>query len=197
MNKFINYDNLFDTFLKSGQERFYTFKIAMNYYLENNGKIIVETGTQRQVDDWGAGCSTSALGKFMSEFSPESHLYSVDISSLNLKISKELCCQNYQSYISWHEQDSITFLKNFNNKIDFLYLDSYDWFEHEPQLTECQTHQLNEMKAAIDKMNTKSVILLDDNDLPGGGKTKLTKDYLSKNDWICLLDLKQSVWIRK
>jgi len=197
MNSFVQHDNSFDAHMKQGMDRFYTFKIAMNYYLQYEGKIIVETGTQRQLHDWGAGCSTSLIGKFISEFSPNSKLYSVDISHLNVQISKEICCQNYQSYINWHAEDSITFLKNFNQKIDFLYLDSYDWFPEEPGLTECQKHQLEEMKASLDKMNEKSVILLDDNDLPKGGKSRLTKEFLADNNWICILDSKQSVWIRR
>jgi hypothetical protein len=197
MNTFIEHSNLFDPHMKQGSERFHTFKIAMNYYLQYNGKVIVETGTQRQLNDWGAGCSTSLIGKFISEFSPTSRLYSVDISSLNIQISKEICCQDYRSHITWLTEDSIGFLKNFNEKIDFLYLDSYDWFPQEPGLTECQKHQLSEMEACLDKMNEKSVILLDDNDLPDGGKSKLTKEFLTNNNWICLLDSKQSIWIRK
>ena len=197
MNKFIQHDNPFDSYMRQSLERFYTFKIAMNYYLEHNGKVIVETGTQRQLNDWTAGCSTNLIGKFIAEFTPQSKLYSVDISHLNIRISKEICCQDYQPYINWAVQDSITFLKNFDQKIDFLYLDSYDWFAEEPGLTECQVHQLNEMKAALDKMNEKSIIVLDDNDLPDGGKSRLTKEFLIENNWICLFDSKQSIWIRK
>ena len=196
MNTFTDITNKFDIFLRNGADRLITFKIAMNYYLQHGGKIIVETGTQRQRDDWSAGCSTTVLGKFISEYTAESKLFSVDITPHNVMTSKFLC-EEYQNYIEWFTEDSVGFLKNFDQKIDFLYLDSYDWFPHEPQLTECQTHQLNEMLAAVDKMSEKSVILLDDNDLPDGGKTRITKNYLAENNWICLFDAKQSVWIRK
>jgi hypothetical protein len=194
MNTFIDFQNSFDTFLKNGPDRFNTFKISLNLFLQRNGKVIVETGCQRQSEDWGAGMSTFIFGKFIKEFSPESKLFTVDLSDFNIQIARSLT-REYEKYVNYFVSDSLEYLKNFQGKIDLLYLDSYDWTPDDP--LDCQTHQLNEFLLAEDKLTDQSIVLLDDNDFPDGGKTKLTKDYLEKKNWLCLLDAKQSLWIKK
>ena len=82
-----------------------------------------------------------------------------------------------------------------NEEIGLLYLDSLDYEENLQK--ESQEHQLNEIEAAYPKLTQNSIILLDDNDFPNGGKTKLTKEYLLKNNWQCVLDHQQSLWIKK
>lgn len=193
MNTFIDFQNSFDTFLRGGPDRFYTFKISLNLFLQRGGKTILETGCQRQEGDWGAGMSTFIFGKFIQEYSQESKLFTVDISSRNIAIAQFLT-KKYEKYINYFISDSLEYLKNFQEKIDLLYLDSYDWTPHNP--LECQKHQLDEFLMAEDKLTNKSIVLLDDNDFPDGGKTRLTKDYLEKKSWECLLDAKQSLWIK-
>jgi hypothetical protein len=36
--------------------------------------------------------------------------------------------------------------------------------------------------------------MIDDNQLPGGGKSRLAKEHLAGLGWSCLLDFQQSVW---
>jgi hypothetical protein len=91
--------------------------------------------------------------------------------------------------------DSVEFLKQFNEEIGLLYLDSLDYEENLQK--ESQEHQLNEIEAAYPKLTQNSIILLDDNDFPNGGKTKLTKEFLLKNNWQCALDHQQSLWVIK
>ena len=104
--------------------RYFTFKKALDILFKNRGRIIVETGTQRQEDDWGAGMSTTIFGKYCSFTG--SRLYTVDNDPRNLFTSKALT-EEFKDYIKYILSDSIKFLSDFNGKIDLLYLDSFDY----------------------------------------------------------------------
>ena len=70
---------------------------------------------------------------------------------------------------------------------------------NKPDIDPCQDHCLSEFKAAkkSGKLKDSTIILLDDNQLPGGGKPFKLKRELLKEGWICLLDYQQSLWIQK
>lgn len=42
----------------------------------------------------------------------------------------------------------------------------------------------------------RAVVLLDDNHMPGGGKTRLSKMFLRSKGWLCVLDWQQSLWVK-
>lgn len=111
-------------YAQPGYRRHATMKSALNLFVQNNGSIIVETGCCRLPDDWGAGLSTVMFGEFCKTYSKK--LYTVDLSSENMAICKNLT-KEYADVISYHVSDSVEFLNNFDNKIDLLYLDSYDY----------------------------------------------------------------------
>jgi len=56
---------------------------------------------------------------------------------------------------------------------------------------------LYEYKLFRKKLSRSSVIILEGNDYPGGAQTSLVKKQLGSDGFICLLDLQQSVWIRR
>ncbi len=60
----------------------------------------------------------------------------------------------------------------------------------------CQQHCLDELEAAWPFLNKQSVILIDDNNLAGGGKPRLAKFLLIERGWRCLLDHQQTLWIK-
>ncbi len=171
--------------------RYSTFKIAIGLFLQRQGGNIVETGTVRQENDWGAGYSTVIFAETLKEFDA-GHLWTVDISPENMDTSRRIT-QNVSEKITYVINDSINYISNIDREIDLLYLDSFDFVDIEPERTLCQEHQLNELKAAFPKLKQSSIILLDDN-MPNGGKTKLSKEFLIKEGWSCILDLYQSVW---
>jgi hypothetical protein len=62
----------------------------------------------------------------------------------------------------------------------------------------CQEHALKEFLAIEDRLSETCILLVDDNQLSGGGKPRLLKDYLaSKKDWINLFDFQASLWLRR
>ena len=96
------------------------------------------------------------------------HLYSCDINQKNLDNAKRLS-KEFNNVITFIKDDSLNFLENFNQKIDFLYLDSLDG-----QDPNASKHQLLEIQNAEDKLHSKSLILLDDKE----SKTNLSIDYM-------------------
>ena len=220
----MEFSDWFLQYEKQSGERYHTFKKALEILFRNQGKVIVETGTQRQEDDWGAGMSTTIFGKYCSL--TDSRLYTVDNNARNLSTSKALT-EEFGDYIEYTLSDSIKFLGEFKGKIDLLYLDSFDYpagiiwdyyggkdnidraiqrsveaSEEEilkrfgDDIAPCQEHQLNELKTAYSKLSDNAVILLDDAKLPGQGKVRLSKKFLLEEGWDLLLDWQQCLFTR-
>lgn len=177
-------------------DRVPTWKASLGLFLNRGGGVVVETGCQRGDEDWGAGCSTLILAKFLKEFTA-GRLFTADISPQNIELARVVARQNnVDDVVSFHVGDSVEFIEQFRQPISFLYLDSWDWSPDEPALTLCQGHQLREIMAGADRLTPDAIVLLDDNNLPNGGKTRLAKEFLSLKGWSCLLDFQQSLWVR-
>ncbi len=183
--------------------RYHTFQAALNLLHQQKGehKIIIETGCQRQKDDIGAGMSTSIFGEYLAINHPEGLLYTVDNCERHLDICKE-CTEEYRNNIYYVLSDSISFLKEPIEIPNLLYLDSLDYpigeqSEDVQMRDAAQFHCLNEFKSIEDRLYPDTILLADDNQLPGGGKPKLLKEYLLKRGWKCILDFQQSLWVKK
>lgn len=125
MKDFLFVSSWFDIkYSKLGHRRHPTIKAALNLLLQNNGTNIVETGCCRFPEDWGAGLSTVMFGDFCKHY--DKKLYTVDLSAENINTCKNLT-KEYSDNISYHVNDSVDFLTSFDQTIDFLYLDSYDY----------------------------------------------------------------------
>ena len=91
----------------------------------------------------------------------------------------------------------MAYLQAFEPTIDLLYLDSYDYDKRDPEVIKAsQEHHLNEVKAAESNLHDKSVILIDDCNLPGGGKGRLVIDYLLERGWQVVMSKYQVVLTR-
>lgn len=206
--------------------RFDTMKSALSLFRQYGGKTILETGTTRLPDDWGAGMSTLQFGDYCNKYGGK--VITVDIESDAIETCKKITSE-FSSVIEYVVSDSHVYLNNYSgDKIDLLYLDSYDypfgplladydgdkdlekaiytlhripfdeiWAKYGKLILPCQEFQLTEFQIAEKYLSEHAVVLLDDNELPGGGKTRLTKDYLiSKPEWKLVLDMQQSLWVR-
>jgi hypothetical protein len=206
--------------------RFTTMKASLNLFRQYNGKTIVETGTTRFPNDWGAGMSTLLFGHYCHKYGGK--VTTVDIEQGAIDVCRQVT-EKFASAIDYVLSDSIVFLNNYKGpKIDLLYLDSYDypfgvllndfggsehlveaeykmlrtpfediWTKYGDVILPCQEFQLSEFKLAEKHLSEHAVVLLDDNELPGGGKTRLTKEYLiTKPEWKLVLDLQQSLWVK-
>jgi len=152
--------------------------LAISY---NHPIVMVETGCIRNTTEesrYGDGWSTLNWEWFAKL--THSSVYVVDIDENHLLKSKEIVEES--EYVTYKKQDSVEFLQNFHRKIDFLFLDSYDYCGDEENINKCHQHQLNEVKAVWDKLNERCFILIDDIfDEEWQGKGKLSIPYLIEN----------------
>lgn len=175
--------------------RYWTFQLALNILNQTKkNPLIVETGCQRMADDFGAGMSTTILGEYALRYG--ARLITVDYDQKHLEDCKGFTAE-FADAITYVHHESVDFLERFTEPIDLLYLDSMDYpiDDNLEEQTYSQQHCLNEYMAARKNLYPQSLLLLDDNQLPNGGKPKFTKNKLIEDGWVCLLDWQQSLWI--
>ena len=173
----------------SKNKRFSSFKKALEIAKSRDLKTFVETGTSRGKIkfffflkyNWKDGMSTLIFSEYVKNYN--GHLFTCDINPINIKNSKKFVNVN-EKFVTFVVDDSINFLKNFKNHIDFLYLDSLDG--QDPNSSE---HQLNEIKASYLKLHKNSLVLLDDK----GAKTKLSLSFMLKNNFKILNETNEQV----
>jgi predicted O-methyltransferase YrrM len=191
-DNFLESDSWFDEmFREKSSRRFSTFRVALNLLYQQPNHRIVETGTTRMVDDYGAGYSTYIFGQFVKRYG--GHIITIDIEPRNMDVCR-MITDEFHDQITYVIDDSLRSLPLITEKIDLLYLDSLD-LPLEGDASEAQTHNLKEFKLVEHLLHEKSIVLIDDNDF-NGGKPLLTKKYLKERGWRVLLNEQQSLWIR-
>ena len=173
----------------SKNKRFSSFKKALEIAKSRDLKTFVETGTSRGKIkfffflkyNWKDGMSTLIFSEYVKNYN--GHLFTCDINPINIKNSKKFVNVS-EKFVTFVVDDSINFLKNFKNHIDFLYLDSLDG--QDPNSSE---HQLNEIEASYLKLHKNSLVLLDDK----GAKTKLSLSFMLKNNFKILNETNEQV----
>lgn len=169
-----------------------SFTLCFELLERRNAKILVETGTARNgaTNCFGDGCSTLLFADWARDHSAS--LFSVDIDPHAISQSMA-AVRSINPHVQFATQDSISFLKNFNDKIDFLYLDSYDFDFNNPNPS--QRHHLYEIEAAYPHLHENTVIMIDDCGLPYGGKGKLAIEFLTTRGWQILYSGYQTILI--
>ncbi len=186
--------NYFEGRLDVHNGRYPTMTYAMKLSEERHVQTIVETGTARCGDTNfdGDGGFTIIFGHWA--FDHQVQMFSVDISESHIAIAKKASTP-YLENLHFILQDSVEFLANFEGTIDFLYLDSYDYDENNPGPP--QLHCLSEIMAASDKLHDESIVMIDDCNIPGGGKGKLAIEWLLERGWKKLTNRHQVILIKK
>ncbi len=161
-------------------KRYATFQECFKLMEARNVKVIVETGTSRYglKNCAGDGCSTVLFADWARDHNAT--LVSVDIDPEAIAESSE-AVNSINNNVQFVTQDSISFLSNFGQPIDFLYLDSYDFDFKNPRPS--QVHHLKEIKAVMPFLHENTIIMIDDCDLPHGGKGKLVIHFLLAHGW--------------
>ena len=184
LNKYNNKKNI----------RYKSFEKTLKLSYERGLKTIVETGTARgktkfffiKQYNWKDGMSTPMFAEYAKFASGK--LHTCDISAENINNAKKFTI-DFSSYIDFYIKNSLDFLKEFKYSIDLLYLDSLDG--HDP--IAASNHQLMEAQIAIDKLQDKSLILLDDK----GSKTNLSINFLKKNSFKIIFETDYQVLLSK
>lgn len=199
--KFAKHKSLypFMPFKYNFRRRRITFAKTLKLLDERNVKTIIETGTSREGlnNTKGDGGATIVFGKWAQQ--NDAKMHSVDISEDSVKGSQaEVDNQKLNDTVTVHLNDSLEFLKTFNEPVDFLYLDSYDYSKTDTDIQiKSQEHHLKEFKIIEDKLHKDSIVLIDDCGLPGGGKGKTVIAYMLEKDWEILIDAYQVLLVKK
>lgn len=174
-------------------QRYATFQLALDLMEQRQVKVIVETGTARNgaQNCIGDGCSTLIFADWAHRH--HAYIYSVDINPTAIATAKKVT-RFHANNIECVCSDSVAFLDNFNQPIDFLYLDSYDYELDNPRPS--QEHHLKEIMAAYPHLTQESIVMIDDCDLPGGGKGLLVIQYLLDRGWKVVLAGYQTILIK-
>ncbi len=181
--------------------RYYTFLVALGLlHQRTKTPVIVETGCQREEEDVGAGMSTTIFARYVHKYG--GRLITVDNNEEHLMRAIGYVA-DYSDHVEFQLSDSVGWLQQYHGECDLLYLDSLDYpvgeqaDDRELQLA-AQEHCLNEFKAVESRLPTHTILLVDDNRFPGGGKPGLLKAYLRElGSWTCLLDLQQTLWVQR
>jgi predicted O-methyltransferase YrrM len=166
-----------------------TFLKTLSLLDSTNARLILETGTSR--DGLSGAKSQGAASIVFGKWAKENNalLHSVDISEESVRVAKtEIIAQKLDKYVQVHLGDSVDYLTLFAEKVDFLYLDSYDYSNNAEIQKMSQEHHLNEFKAIENQLHKDSIVLIDDCDLPGGGKGKLAISYMKSKGWKILME---------
>ena len=125
--KFFKHKSLypFMPFKYNFRRRRITFAKTLQLLKERKAKIIIETGTSRKglKATKGDGAATIVFGKWAKENNAVMHSVDIDLDSVKGS-QEEVNLQNLDGVVSVHHSDSLEFLKNFKQPVDFLYLDS-------------------------------------------------------------------------
>ncbi len=177
--------------LELTRQRTPSFQMLVNHLKGVDNPLIVETGCIRESEDYGAGCSTEIFDQYLNENG--GRFYSVDNSPTNVIFAKtQVTNKNTNIVLS----DSVAFLKQFNKdeKIDLLYLDSYDFYEgieHESSL-----HHIFELLAICPSLTEKTMVVVDDN-FGDKGKGYYIKQYMDLIGNERIYDGYQWIWMWK
>lgn len=168
-----------------------SFRIMVSFLQNHKNPVIVETGCARQettIEAWqGDGMSTLIFDSFVG--SNCGSLNSVDISpdAVNFALSK---ITSNRSKVAC--EDSVAFLHKFDQKIDLLYLDSYDLDPANPHPS--TMHHIYELLAVSKCLKKGTMIVVDDNLSEEIGKGKYIAEYLSKIDVPMIYSGYQQIW---
>ena len=166
-----------------------TIRTTLELLSARKAKVLVETGTAR-TGLRGAkkdGASTVIFAMWARD--NDAILHSVDISEDSINAARsEVVSQGLAEFVKWHLKDSLQFLTDFNEPVDFLYLDSYDYDKKDTSVQKAsQEHHLAEFKAIESRLHENSFVLIDDCNLPNGGKGKLAIEYMLQRGWKVLM----------
>lgn len=200
VRKFIKHKSLYPLmpFQYDFRKRRDTFRKTMELMEKRGVKTIVETGTSREglKGTRSNGAATLVFGKWAKKNGAFVHSVDINIHSVE-KAQAEVDKQKLGDFVKIYHSDSLPFLKHFDQKVDLLYLDSYDYSHSDPDIQKAsQQHHLEEFKNIESQLHENSIVLIDDCDLPNGGKGKRVIEYMLNRGWNIVVDSYQVLLVR-
>lgn len=175
----------------SSQQRSVFFERILDTRWESKAPLFVETGCTYHTDGMD-GLSTPILAAIAKNAG--GRLVSVDIAPSHCETAKALC-GSFGLHPDIVLSDSIDFMSRLGEEVSFVYLDSFDYRQED--FWRSQAHQLAEVGAICGKLSADAIILLDDVNLPGGGKAAMSEMFLLSRGWRIIARGTQSMLTRR
>ncbi|NGX38416.1 MAG: hypothetical protein K1000chlam2_01589 [Chlamydiae bacterium] len=156
--------------------KYKAFLKALELIKERKLEVLVETGTSRVDKKKGIvkRCSSLVIADWVRRHGGK--LDSLDIKDgVIYRATNEV--GDHIQFVKLDNEHSIEFLKQFDQQIDFLYLDS----EEISGVT--SEHHLKEITAAYPWLTQRSVVMVDNGESPQGGKGKEAVGFLLDRGW--------------
>lgn len=162
-----------------------TLRETLRLLEQRDAKTLLETGVARHGLKKCKGDGASTIVFAVWSKTNNATLHSVDIDPDAIATAQQTLEQmGLRDVVSLHTSDSIAYLKSFQQPVDLLYLDSYDYHKTDTSIQQAsQKHHLEEFHAIEDRLHDDSVVLIDDCDMPAGGKGKLVIEYMLNKGW--------------
>ena len=175
-----------------------TLREVLRLLDERGATTLLETGVARMglEKSKGDGASTIVFGLWAKQ--NDAHLYSVDIDpEATERAGIAVHDMDLADHVTLVTSDSVAYLDEFTDAVDFLYLDSYDYHKTDTAIqTASQDHHLKEIKAIEGCLHEDTIILIDDCDMPNGGKGKLVIERLTAKGWKVHMSEYQVILVR-
>jgi glycosyltransferase involved in cell wall biosynthesis/predicted O-methyltransferase YrrM len=168
---------------------------ALSKLIYQKDPMIVEIGMQRANSPDGDGNSTTVFDSFLSMYGGTLHSVDVDQRCIDLCQSELIRLGTMTDSVHLHRDDGIAFLETFNEPIDLLYLDAWDYCGSEDDLKRSEINHLKAMIAAERTLADGALVLIDDihNNVTYVGKGALVIPYLLQKDYIVRLNAYQMI----
>jgi hypothetical protein len=200
-NKFYK-DPIFDGIDLSYDQQTYERGKPREYFLHTinlfnkytDHKIILEIGSIRNrmnhdIESINPVCCNDGHSTYFWRKYTSADIYTVDIDKNCKNI---IDSDDRLKDVNATTDDAISYAKSFDKKIDLLFLDAWDVF-YSSEYAEKHLEIYNILK---DKLSDNCLILIDDTDIGNGGKGKLIIPQLIKDGFQCLINRRQSLFIR-
>ncbi len=157
-----------DLIWKTGKSRAFFYEYIIKELVSYRRPIfVVETGTMSSDLENNMGAFTYIFADLIKNWTG-GKLITIDISEKNIESCKKIT-EKFSDVIDYVVSDSVNYLKGMNdndvNKIDLLYLDSWDFFAPDP--VPSQLHHFLELNSLYERLSPNVCIAVDDNLLPG------------------------------
>jgi len=162
-----------------------TLRETLRLLDQRSAKTLLETGVARHGLKKCKGDGASTIVFAVWSKANNATLYSVDIDPDAIATAQQTLEQmDLQDIVKLQTSDSVAYLKSFSQPVDLLYLDSYDYHKTDTSIQQAsQKHHLEEFRAIEDQLHDDSIVLIDDCNMPAGGKGKLVIEYMLGKDW--------------
>lgn len=166
--------------------------LTLELLKQTNNKVIVEIGGLRQemkhtLEEFDPICCNDGHSTEFWCSNKNLEVYSVDINPYCKQFYDIL--KNKADNFSYSICDGLEYLKNFDKKIDLLFLDAWDVHNGSPYAEKHYEAYL----IAKEKLSDKHIISIDDTDIANGGKGKILIPYLLNNGYNIIVKGRQTI----